>query len=296
MIKSIVALIEPQTTAHTPNQPALRQAIDLAKTQNAKLTVVLCCYELAAELDTLFLKDLVHNSRQPIVQHHENWLKQLLLPYQQELAIEVEVLWHKHVHQALLEQHQRAPFDLLVSQFHPHTALLFHSLDWHLLHQVPVTTLMVHQAQSLSKMRVLIALDTHDAQHNERNQAIMAQAKMLQQHYQAQLTVCHAYPSLASYTGLGMEPDPMLTQAAQTAIAEAHKESCLAFTQAYDIDSVIVREGSAYFVVTELLANNDFDLLMVGGQHGKGLPGELFYHSFETINDKRPVNLWVQKV
>jgi universal stress protein E len=296
MIQSIVALIEPQTTEHSPTQPALRQALDLAKSLQAKLTVVLCCYELAAELDTLFLKDLVHNSRQPILRHQENWLKQLLLPYQQELAIEAEVLWHKHPHQALLELHKRAPFDLLVSQFHQHSVLNFHSLDWHLLHEVPVTTLMVHQAQSLSQMRVLIALDTQDAQHKTCNQAIMAHAKLLQENYQAQLTVCHAYPSLAGYTGLGMEPDPLLTQAAQTAIAEAHKENCLAFTQAYDIESVIVREGSAHYVVTELLANNDFDLLMVGGQQGKGLPGELFYHSYESLNDKRPVNLWVQKI
>lgn len=296
MIQSIVALIEPQTSEYMPTQPALRQAIDLAKSVQAKLTVVLCCYELAAELDTLFLKDLVHNSRQPILLHQENWLKQLLLPHQQELTIEIEVLWHKHPHQALLALHKRAPFDLLVSQFHQHALLSFHSLDWHLLHQVPVTTLMVHQAQSLRQMRVLIALDTQDPQHEQRNQAIMAHAKILQEKYQAQLTVCHAYPSLAGYTGLGMEPDPILTQAAQSAIAEAHKEKCLAFTQDYNIELVIVREGSAYQVVTELLANNDFDLLMVGGQQGKGLPGELFYHSFETINDKRPVNLWVQKV
>ncbi len=197
-----------------------------------------------------------------------------------------------------LELHQRAPFDLLVSQFHQHSALNFHSIDWHLLHQVPVTTLLVHQAQSLTKMQVLIALDTYDAQHQARNLAIMAQAKMLQDLYQAQLTLCHAYPSLAGYTGLGIEPDPLLTQAAQNAIADAHKESCLAFAGAHGInkESVVIREGNAYQVVSELLANNDFDLLMVGGQNGKGLPGELFYHSFEALNDKRPVNLWVEKL
>jgi universal stress protein E len=294
MIQSIVALIEPNTA----QQPALRQAIDLAKNLKAKLTVLLCCYELAAELDTLFLKGLVHNSRQPILRHQENWLTQLLLPYQQDQLINIEVLWHKHAHQALLELHQRQPFDLLVSQFHQHSALNFHSIDWHLLHQVPVSTLLVHHAESLEKMNILIALDTQDTQHQARNQAIMSQAKKLQALYQAQLTLCHAYPSLASYNSFAIEPDPELTQAAQQAIADAHQQTCLAFANSFGLtaESVILREGNAYQVVTEVLAENQYDLLMVGGQQGKGLPGELFYHSFEGLNQKQAVNLWVEKV
>lgn len=295
--KKILAIIDPETTS----QPALEQAIKLAKETGSEIHALLTVYNRIAEIDTMLAGTILNNLRKPIMKEADGWLKELLETYETSgITVKVFVEWDKHPYKTIQERASLESYDLIIktSEHHPVLKrLLFKPDDWHLIRDVHTTTLFVKEATDLTNQNIVVSINVGDdsEDHGILNNKIIEDAQTLKAMYGCELHVCSAYPTVQGLATL--MPEGVSYEMYADEVRKAHQEMLHKFTEHHQLPEshAYLREGGVGLVVKEMTEQLEAPLVVVGTHSRKGIDGVFIGNSAESVLEQTTCNLLVVK-
>ncbi|MDJ0807539.1 MAG: universal stress protein [Gammaproteobacteria bacterium] len=274
-----------------PSGESLNRAVSLAKSNDARLTVIDVIEEadLADDVQQRYQLNLQDMLRQRRLEQ----LHALLEPHQGSgLDIQTEVITGTPFIELILHIQHNA-HDLLIKAPHPPEGLtqrLFYgSFDLHLLRKCPCPVWIDRPESAHPYRHILAAVDPMDAACNGLNRLILDLASSLAERESAQLHVVHAWEMPGeSMLRSGRarisitEVERLLAETEQT-----HRQRLDDLLRHYDLSSedsrISLVKQSAAKAITSLARELNADLIVMGTVGRTGLPGLIIGNTAEDI-------------
>ena len=275
----------------------LKRAVDLARRNQARLTVVDVIEEDSWDSGEIYNLALFQEMKQLVIKERQKDLETAIEPMRQQgLEVAAKLLFGKPfleiIREVLRENH-----DLVIKAAQGEAGLkgmLFGSTAMHLMRKCPCPVWVVKKGGSERYNRIIAALDPDpsDRQRNQLSAKIMDLATSLAKLEQSELLVVHAW-SLYGETilrgGVGRmdqeEMDQLVREAETT-----HTRGLNDLLQNYDLQSLNYRvhviKGEAGRVIPEVAAKNEADLIVMGTLSRSGVAGFLIGNNAEKILHK----------
>lgn len=245
-IKKILVVID----SRKAQQPALRQAVELARTCDATLHIL-------APFDNPSADSLTQ-------------LEQTVAPFMEEATpFHLHEHWNEHLTDTILDVQQAEQCQLIVKDARPFKPLknTFKTPnDWSLLRQSPVPVLLIKTDSSWHQAPILAAInaDPDDVHHAAMNHAILEYACGLASAYASEAHVATAYPT--THLAARSYEDSITDEA-------AYRQNGMTYTQHYGIDphNLFVQPGPADTVIARLTRESGAHLLVLGTHARTGL-------------------------
>lgn len=272
-----------------PEQIALDRALWLAGSLKADLTLVTSTYEAYCEESSSLDEETRSRIKSALMDKASKWLSSFI-PEGDDISIQCEVYWHKHMHEAVLEALHHKNYDLVVKGTHKHGLMdrIFTHTDWNLLRTCPAPVMLVKSAAPWRNNRVLASVDatSGDEGHQLINDNILSFAEHLADHFATDLHLANAYPLVS--VAFAMVPEVTAPDDIQKYITEQHQEACDALAKKYNIaeDHVHIGEGDADTVVAKISKDIEADVAVIGTVGRAGLAGVLIGNTAELLVDK----------
>ncbi|HIP76277.1 MAG TPA: universal stress protein UspE [Psychromonas hadalis] len=287
--KNILVYID----ATQEEQPALSRAVELIKKQqNAKLTLLLCCYDLSFELTSLSSLDEREAMQRIVTKENEHWLKEIAQPYKEQgIEINTKVVWHNRPFQVAILEVLEQKHDLVVKSTHQHSrlsAIVFTPTDWHLLRKCPCPVLLVKNHAWPENGNILCALDCkslQDEDHQGLNTQIIQEAGKLATLLSAKVHLVNAYPHLPMNIMLELpEFDPIIYD---DKLQILHQKNLLEYADKYKIDAenTYLKQGLPEDVISDVAEKIDAELVILGTVGRSGLSAALLGQTAEQVID-----------
>jgi nucleotide-binding universal stress UspA family protein len=278
-------------------QPTIQRGVDLARRNQARLTVVDVIEEDSWDSAELYAAPPFRKLKQLVREERQRELESAIEPLrQQRLDIRLKLLFGKPfieiIREVLRENH-----DLVIKTAQGEgglTGMLFGSTAMHLMRKCPCPVWVVKQKENERYGRIIAAVDPDpsDEQTNKLNVKIMDLATSLAKLDESELLVIHAW-SLYGETilrgGVGRMDEAEIDQLVREA-ETTHKERLNHLLQKYDLQGLNYHthliKGEAGKVIPELAAKNRADLIIMGTQSRSGVAGFLIGNSAEKILHK----------
>ncbi|MEJ2670132.1 MAG: hypothetical protein P8176_13090 [Gammaproteobacteria bacterium] len=304
-MNKILAIID----AHDASLPALQQAIimteglpqsaQVSESDTTDIVALHPVYDLPAQIEKIFHGTLLNNLTQPIIANAEQWLNQVVTPFQSPgNHIQQSVMWSSHAFEAILKKCQEASFDLIIKKIDPHsrwTHFLFHSDDWHVLSQAPTEVLMISEPLSFNNGTLMVALESNDPKHDALNHRLLTRAKQLQTDWNMKVVVVHAYPNITGLPSYGIDGGYYLAPEVMEEIVASHRQSTdtLLASFAFQNLTTLVEPGPPAFLIQEKVSEIQPTCLMVGNLHNKGIPNITLHKPYDKLAANVACALWV---
>ena len=261
-------------------EDALSQAMTLAKSNDARLTVV----------------DLVEESRYSFnsIRERERRLQRLLPAIKADSveAVRTKVLvgtpFLEIIREVLREQH-----DLVIASAEGGSvvkAVFFGSTVTHLIRKCPCPVWIIKPGQTIPYQRIMAAVDPKPSDHasDDLNIKIMDLATSLATMSAASLDIAHVWDVTGNDRDtLESEAPPATHQAILAKHENRHREAVDALLQPYplaEVDhEVLLSRGLPQRMITERVQERDIDLIVMGTVNRTGIPGLLVGSAAETI-------------
>ena len=208
-------------------------------------------------------------------------------------GIEVHTLekWSKNLVDTIIHVRQMERCHLVVKDYKPEGGLLsaFSTPDdWNLLRQCRVPVLLVRHDRSYKNSVMLAAVnaDPDDRHHNQLNQAILQNACISAEVYDAELHLATAHPT----TMLAIQDQGDGTTDKDRYLAHSQEYANNYGIKAKDIH---VRPGPAESLIPNLARELQADLLIVGTQARTGLPAVALGNTAEQLISEIDTDLLV---
>ncbi len=272
-----------------PEQIALDRALWLARSLEADLTLMTCTWEAYCEDNSTLDEETRQRVKQALLQKASHWLDSFA-GEAQDLTINTEVHWQKHLHEGVLESLRHADFDLVIKGTGQHNLLdrIFTHTDWNLLRLCQAPVMLVKSARPWAHNRVLACIDatSADTGHQLINDNILSYAEHLSDHFETDLHLVNAYPLVS--VAFAMVPEVTAPDDIQQYIHEQHEDACEQWARKYNIhdDHIHIGEGDAETVVAQIAADIEADVVVVGSMGRTGLAGVLIGNTAELLVDK----------
>lgn len=158
-LNSIWVVLQP----NTDNAAVLARAAQLAQLHQAQVTLLECQYNSSLVADHIFDAKGLEMGRQAYLQSCRKRLDKLVEPYRQQgVAIEIEVLWDKQRHQAVLHRLQDVDADLVLLGLATRKGLSLPFVghhEWNIILHCSHPVWVVKRAQWLEGAPVIAAVD-----------------------------------------------------------------------------------------------------------------------------------------
>lgn len=286
-----VLLIAPTALSRSP---AFDRASALARALGASLHIVAFDFVEVLEVAGLFDHQAMAQAREGYLQVHRHWLEQQArFERAHGLQVSTEVLWAKARLQEILDYVSDYHPDLVVKDAQPVPSLrriFYQPLDWLLLRELRQPLHLVTDCRHPLPLKVLAALDLSHLEYLTQglNQRILEMSATLAKHCGARVHLLNVVDwATENATGLPIY-SPDTNTSLRDAVNDAQQEAFETLAERYAIapEHCYRLEGVPHQVIARFAADNDFDLMVLGRVHRRGLQRfigssaeQLLYHT-----------------
>lgn len=285
---------------HSPEQPALNRALWLANALSADLTIVSNTFDAYGDSASTLDKVTQEALKAAVLSHTQLWLEGLLetITYDQ-IKISSRVIWCKHAHEAVLTLVHQGNFDLVIKATKRHTLMdrFFLHTDWNLLRHCPAPVLLVKSSEPWQRNRILASIDatSPDEGHQLINDNILSYAEHLADHFDTDLHLANAYPTIA--VAFAMIPEVSAPDDIQQYITRQHDDAAEQWARKFNVnnDHIHIGEGETEQVIVNISKEIKADLVVVGTIGRSGISGVLIGNTAERLVDDLDCDVLVIK-
>lgn len=287
------------------DQPALDKAIYLAKAYDASIELLLVVYNRGLLTNLFFNKDELEAAKQGYINSQKRWVESFLTDtHDASIKRTVNVVWHKPLYEAVIQQASEINADLVIKSTHHHPTInkvFFTPNDWQLLKACPVPLILAKSRNKPEYKNIMCAIDpSHDHQKPETLDAqIIAAGQSVADKLGADNRVCHCYSpieyqlwsDIGMGMGVGMGPSDFtmgennyndyineLKQGLQDQFDKVVNQF------AFEADHRHLVEGYPEQLLPELVDEFKIDLLTIGTVYHSGLVGSTAEKILDMVN------------
>jgi len=280
-ISHILVVMDPESD----HQPALVQAIKIAKKTSATLELFVVAYNSDFVSHWDFNQEQLTGLQNEYVSSKLRWLETYLTEVEtQGIHTKLDVIWHPDFSCAVVAKVTSNDVSLVIKSTKQSSALkkiFFTPSDWQLLEHCPAPLLLTKSLNEDPYSQVMAAVDpekSHDKP-DGLDAEIISAALTMTELFDAHVHVCHCYQPIGIELWQGMSSvgmDHSLVSGDfndySEAIKQHHQVAFKALLSNYDFDeqSTHLVAGTANFELPELVKEQQIDLLVMGmGNNGK---------------------------
>ncbi|ABE56216.1 universal stress protein family [Shewanella denitrificans OS217] len=262
-------------------QSAFIKALSLAHSSCASIQVLAVCYESFAELNDSELDgDSIKNQ---IIQQYEDFWQKQINQYDSSLTISLQVVWHKHLHDSIIQECKANNYDLIIKTGHRSETSFYTPTDWMLFRDSPIPVYVVEPRSHKCEKVVLVALDAlaKSTEKQALNSQLLESAFRLAVQTDAKLHCAYVIkiPTLLKDFDL-VDPKTYANK-----IKVRAQENMAELLADYDItkECIHIEEGEPWGVLANLSKKLHSQCLVVGSMGRKGIVGKLVGNTAEQI-------------
>jgi universal stress protein E len=300
--RTVLVIIDPTSK----EQPALRRAEWLAKTEGLALELFICAYDQALAGDVISGTSVLKKARASLMKRHHVRLERLAGPMRAKgLQVSVDVAWDRPLYKALLRKIERSKPWIVFKDTHYHPAIsraIFSNTDWNLIRGSSAPLWLVKPHADSAIRSVLAAVDPlHERDKPARlDHKIVKTAKALAGAVGARCRIVHGFDPAPVYA---MSTDVMAVTVAQPiaehvdALRKLHAKGLKKLATRHKIAEADTHlaEGEAREVLVGACNNFEADLMVIGAV-ARGALGRLMLGSTaERVLDFLPCDLLIVK-
>ena len=283
--KNLLVMVDPTKE----EQPSLKRAVFLARSYGAKISVILCVYDLSYEMTSMLSQEERDSMRQVVLSQHQQWLDDVIADYS-DVAMETTVAWHNRPFEAAIKQVLANKHDLLIKTTHSHDKLksvIFTPTDWHLLRKSPCDVLLVkdHDWPVNGTIATAVNAVSEDSDHINLNNKVLQHAVDMSKVINANVKVINAYPGTP--VNIAIEIPEFNSNEYNDSIKTHHDEKTKALAAEFKIDACdcIVEEGLAEDVIPRISHELDAELVIIGTIGRTGFSAAFIGNTAEHVID-----------
>lgn len=283
--KNLLVMVDPTKS----EQPSLRRAVFLARSYGAKISVLLCVYDLSYEMTSMLSQDERDSMREVVIAQHQQWLDEVINEYS-DVPMNTFVAWHNRPFEAAIKQVQAQGHDLLIKATHNHDKLksvIFTPTDWHLLRKSPCDVLLVKEHDWPIDGTIVTAINavSEDKDHINLNNKVLQHATDMAKVINAKVKVINAYPGTP--VNIAIEIPEFNTSEYNNSVKQHHeqKTQLLASDFGIEAEDCIVDEGLAEDVIPRVSTQLDAELVIIGTIGRTGLSAAFIGNTAEHVID-----------
>lgn len=285
-IKKILAVIDPSKE----QQKGLLRSFELARKSGAAITAFLSVYDFSYEMTTMLSLDERDMMRDAVIKSRENWIKELIAPYVNDLDISYKVVWHNRPFEAMIKTVLEDNYDIIVKGTHQHDTLksiLFTPTDWHLIRKCPCPVLLVKEHAWQIKGSILAAVHStcEDKAHQGLNHKIIKDAQFIGQLAQADVHLVNSFAGTP--INIAIEIPEFNVAEFNSSVNKHHIKCTQALAEQYQIatNRCHVKEGLPEDVIPVVARQLDAELVVIGTVGRTGLSAALMGNTAEHVID-----------
>lgn len=277
---------------------ALERGLWLARSVKADVTILTSVWDSYSADNITLDEDTRYQLRSGLKSQAQKWLQSFLHEHS-DLDVKLDIRWHKHLFEAVIEAAQETPYDLVLKTPNQHSLMdrIFTPLDWNLLRHCPAPVMLVRTEGPWQNNRLLACIDatSMDEGHKRINDNILTFAENLTDHFDTDLHIVNAYPLVN--VAFAMVPEVTAPDDLHQYVQEQHEEASYQWADKYNAkrDQVHVKEGAPEIVVSELADELAADLVVIGSIGRSGFSGMLIGNTAELLLDKIRCDILVIK-
>ncbi len=270
---TILVVIDPTKE----KQPALGQAMVLAKKLKMNLDLLICDYASQIVENKHFLKiEELNQHIDSYLDHHNKHLEKLAKPLREQgFKVNCKTVWDYPRHEAIIRQAMKIKPFMIVKDTHYHyklTRSVFRNTDWSLIRTCKTPILFVKPDNLWNSPTVTCAVNpVHDElKPNEHDRDIVQIAKFITHETDGRLQLYHSYYSIlnlpsSAYSWSG-QFGVIFTEEADQQIRQSHKQAIYKLADEFSIDhdSIIMEDGEATESLPKFISESKTDLLVIG--------------------------------
>lgn len=279
---------------------ALERGLWLARSVNAEVTLLTSIWDSYSADNTTLDDDTRYQLSSGLKSQAKSWLESFLSNINTEgLTINLDVRWHKHLFEAVMEATDETHYDLVLKTPNQHSLMdrIFTPLDWNLLRHCQAPVMLVRSNAPWKNNRLLACIDatSTDEGHKRINDNILTFAENLTDHLNTDLHIVNAYPLVN--VAFAMVPEVTAPDDLHQYVQEQHEDASYQWADKYNVNrkQVYVREGAPELVVSELADDLEIDLVVIGSIGRSGFSGMLIGNTAELLLDKIQCDILVIK-
>ncbi|WP_018693474.1 universal stress protein [Algicola sagamiensis] len=289
----------------TDEQPALMQAINIAKKYGASIEIFL------AERNDSILSHwpLTEGQEEEVISHFLKARRRWLESYVAEVAamgipISIDAVWEAPVYQAVIHKLQRSNFDLVVKSTHVHPTLskmFFMPNDWQLMKACPAPLLLTRQpVQPYETIMACVDPMNTNESHHGLDERILQTSVMFAENFRGTCHAAHCWHTVPEDLWQGLwvgEPQMGIAGLKYDTyfkgVEKRHQEQFdkLLKHQPIDMDKRHLLHGDPNPLLTDIAATKNVDLMVIGSQYKTGFMGT----TMEVLLDKLSCDVLVLK-
>ncbi len=284
--KNILVVVDPTVE----EQPSLARAAFLARSYGAKISLILCIYDLSYEMTSMLSHDEREAMRQGVIEQQQQWLADLVTKYD-DLTIECTVTWHSRPFEAFINHVIKHDIDLLVKSTHKHgkiKSVIFTPTDWHLLRKSPCDVLLVKDHAWPQGGTILTAVNaiSEDLSHIELNHAVVQHATDIAKVVDAKVKLVNAYPGTP--VNIAIEIPEFNLSEYNSSVRNHHEQAMNKIANQFKLDQscCITQEGLAEDVIPTVAQSLDVELVVIGTIGRTGLSAAFIGNTAEHVIDR----------
>ena len=292
----ILVVMDPVADTH----PALHRAVSVAALQEqAAITLFMPIYDFSYEMTSMLSSSERDEMREGVLQGREEWLKEILLPYQASgIHFDIKVVWHSRPFEAIIQQVQDGQHDLVIKSSHKHSVIqtfIFTPTDWHLLRKCPCPVLLVKERDWPMGGNVLAAVNcaAEDSEQIALNNKVITESAEVARLLSAQLHLVNAYPNTP--VNMALELPDFDPNAYNAAVKRHHEKGMSEYAARFNLDHSVLHleEGLAEEVIPQCANLINASLVILGTVGRTGLSAALLGNTAEQVIDKLACDILV---
>ncbi len=287
-------------------QYALARAVRLVKEQKSeipvKITVFLAVYDLSYQMSALLSADEREEMLASVIALRQQEIAPYLEKYADPLIeFSSKVVWHANEAEALVEETERANYDLIVKYTKEEeslTSLIFTPVDWQLLRKSPIPTLLVRDGDWKHQRRILVSVNVagDEDYHEQFNQYLVSLSiGLADQLERGNIHLVSAYPPTP--VNMAIDLPEFHTTEYTNSIRGQYLLNMKSLRQQFGIDEdhTHVLEGFPEEVIPKVAQELEAELVVLGTIGRTGLSAALLGNTAEHVIDKLNCNLLAVK-
>jgi len=283
--KNLLVMVDPTKT----EQSSLRRAVFLARSYGAKISVLLCVYDLSYEMTSMLSQEERDGMRKVVIEQHQQWLNEVVAQYS-DIDMDTSVVWHNRPFEAAIKQVQNNNHDLLIKATHHHDkfkSVIFTPTDWHLLRKSPCDVLLVKEHDWPTDGTIVTAINavSEDDDHINLNNKVLQHASDMAKVINAKVKVVNAYPGTP--VNIAIEIPEFNSAAYNDSVKQHHIDKTHLLAQQFQIkpEHCIIDEGLAEDVIPRISISLDAELVIIGTIGRTGLSAAFIGNTAEHVID-----------
>lgn len=275
-------------------QKALARGVNLARLEQATLTLFVSIYDFSYEMTTMLSGEERENMRHSLIEERREWVESLLKQYDmRDIDYDVQVVWHHRPFEAIIKCALEGQHDLIIKGTRRHDKLqsvIFTPTDWHLLRKAPGAVLLVKDHEWPPQGQIIGAVNAgaEDEAHQSLNKRIVRAGQHMSEQLKAELHLINCYPTAP--LNMAIEIPEFDTSDYQANVRDYHRKSLQELAEIHHIQPqcLHVREGLPEDQIPALAEDIDAELVVIGtiGRTGftAALLGNTAEHVIEQLN------------